>query len=271
MLTALSDSARETERDTLLPGLYSTLDRLKAEDSYSARLGYEYGSGLHQREAKRREPLAKQLAYQDAMKRLRPVPIGGWIGDAITNAKVGEPVHTARGSVVTVHSVRPLVVAVDGFLSDSAAAAAVHAHNAAFDGRIKSGETVCINDKTSASKLRSMTEQLSELARQDNAPSNWRPQQRPGTLSVSLSRALSLYLSVSLSACACVRVCARARSRACVCVTVCDCVYPEGWSVCRPLQVSAKSFAARPHRSTSRVGRTVSLTVLRMTWRRASV
>lgn len=186
MLTALSDSTGEAD-----PELYNTLDRLDAEDSYSARLGYEYGSGLRQRDAKLREPPSKQLAYQGAMKRLRPVPIGGWIGNAIDGANVGEPVHTTRGSVVTVYSHRPLIVAVDNFLSDSAAAAAVQAHDAAFDARIKAGETVCINDKTSASKLRTMTEQLAELAEKDNAPSSWRPQQRPGLICVPTTPSIS--------------------------------------------------------------------------------
>jgi hypothetical protein len=223
-LTALSDSTGAVDVH-----LYTTLDRLDAEDSYSARLGYEYGSGLRQREEKRREPLSKQLAYDDAMKRLRPVPIGGWIGDATDGAAIGEPVHTARGDVVTVYSRRPLIVAIDNFLSESAvsknglfampftykndyftktgsgqtqgklqkrsvfpqAAAAVQAHDAAFDARIKVGETVCINDKTSAAKLRSMTDQLAELAKADNAPSSWRPQQRPGLVCVPSTPSIS--------------------------------------------------------------------------------
>eukprot|EP01043_Picozoa_sp_COSAG02_P049521 COSAG02_NODE_4980_length_4757_cov_3.290253_3_plen_409_part_00 len=186
MLTALSDSTGEAD-----PDLYTSLARLDAEDSYSSRLGYEYGSGLRQRDAKLREPPSKQLAYQDAMKRLRPVPIGGWIGDAIDGANIGEPVHTTRGSVVTVYSHRPLIVAVDNFLSDSAAGAAVEAHDTAFDARIKAGETVCINDKTSASKLRIMTDQLAELAQKDSAPSSWRPQQRPGLICVPTTPSIS--------------------------------------------------------------------------------
>jgi hypothetical protein len=71
------------------------------------------------------------------------------------------------------------------------AAAAVQAHDAAFDARIKVGETVCINDKTSAAKLRSMTDQLAELAKADNAPSSWRPQQRPGLVCVPSTPSIS--------------------------------------------------------------------------------
>lgn len=186
MLTALSDSTGDVN-----PQLYNILDRLNAEDSYSARLGYEYGSGLRQREAKLRAAPSNQLAYEDAMKRLRPVSIRGWIGDAIDGAKVGQPVHTARGNVVTVYCRRPLIVAVDNFLSESAAAAAVQAHDTAYDARVQAGETVCINDKTSATKLRSMTDQLAELAKNDSAPSSWRPQQRPGLVCVPTTPSIS--------------------------------------------------------------------------------
>ena len=44
--------------------------------------------------------------------------MGGWVGAAIESAAIGEPVRTERGEV-TLYSRRPLVVVIDGFLSEA--------------------------------------------------------------------------------------------------------------------------------------------------------
>ena len=78
-------------------------------------------------------------------------PPCGWGGAAIEGAASGEPVRTERGEV-TLYSRRPLVVVIDGFLSEADAAAAVEEHDRVFDARKRDGETVCFNTKMTPAK-----------------------------------------------------------------------------------------------------------------------
>ena len=165
LLTALMDAD-----EALDPALVERLASFRPDESYSSRLGSEYGVGLGQR---RQKPPLRKAA---------PVPMGGWIGAAIEGAAIGEPVRTERGEV-TLYSRRPLVVVIDGFLSAADAAAAVDEHDRVFDARKRDGETVCFNTKMTPAKRARMTKQLTELAQRDQAK-DWAVTEKPGLICV---------------------------------------------------------------------------------------